>query len=848
MRWLSIVVAIGLAASVGFAAPRRAMADYLLEVQSGGPGTVDPPGPIVVPAGGSQTFTFIPDACDTTGEVTVDEAPVGTGILSYTFTNVQSDHLLYVPFVIKGSSTTLEVRPPVGQCAVPETLTAIVPNGDGGDVKFFEGQTLLATRTVSAGAAKLILDPLTVGGHTLSASFLGSNCLGASDSPEITYDVYETGPVPVTLSLALDQTTLNSPAPVKASVTLRMRGNTWFQSGQVTYYDGASVLGTAALANGVSSLTFTPTVGNHSISAATHPNACPGLDVTSNAVALQVLNRTATSLTLTLTPSPTNEGATTTMTAVISPQAVTGSVHFRDLTSGADLGTVSLANHQATMTYGGLYGANRTIQVSFDGDANYIASSATQVLRLDHTLPPGDVFQTASDVPTGSKPQAIAIGDLDGDAIPDVVTANGASDDVSVLLGNGDGTFQPHMEYGDMVAPLRVVIADFNGDARPDIVVASANGASVLLGNGDGTFQPNVDYGPEINWVAVGDLNQDGKLDLATSGPDRFVGAMLGNGDGTFQQRIGSTRSSLSTVSSVEIGDMNGDGRDDIIIGATERYFTHGGYFVDQSCFETDIGNGDGGFSYKQNYILGFQSPMSVHLADVTQDGRLDALLTEVYSLGVTPGNGDGTFQYSVGPGGLGGVPYYYFGPNQVPWDVAVADFDNDHRPDVATSNLDVNGVTVLLGRAQYGLGSAINFPIATPARALAAGDLNRDTRPDLVVTDSDHAQVFVLMNAGHNGVVAVDTPPAAATAIDFVAPNPSRTTSGIHYSLAHDGHVHIEIADLAGRVVATVFDGVQAAGRYQAAWRGERLPAGLYFVRLTTPDRTIARKFTRLP
>jgi len=654
--------------------------------------------------------------------------------------------------------------------------------------------------------------------------------------------------VPVTLSLALDQTTLNSPAPVKASVTLRMRGNTWFQSGQVTYYDGASVLGTAALANGVSSLTFTPAVGNHSISAATHPNACPGLDVTSNAVALQVLNKTATSLTLTLTPSPTNEGATTTMTAVISPQAVTGSVHFRDLTSGADLGTVSLVNHQATMTYGGLYGANRTIQVSFDGDANDIASSTTQVLRLDHTLPPGDVFKNASDVPTGSKPQAIAIGDLNGDAIPDVVTANGGSDDVSILLGNGDGTFRPHEEYGDMVAPQRVVIADFNGDARPDIVVASANGASVLLGNGDGTFQPNVDYGPEINWVAVGDLNVDGKLDLVTSGPDRFVGTMLGNGDGTFQERFGSTRSSLSTVSSVELGDLNGDGLDDIIIGATEPYFTHGGYFVDQTCFETDFGNGDGGFRYGYNFILGFQSPMSVHLADVTQDGRLDALLTEVYSLGVTPGNGDGTFQWSGGPGGLGGVPYYYFGPNQVPWDVAVADFDNDHRPDVATSNLAVNGVTVLLGRAQYGLGSAINFPIATPAYALAAGDLNRDTRPDLVVTDSDHAGVLVLLNARHEATTSVDASPAGATAIDFVAPNPSRATSRIQYTVARTGHMRIEVVDVAGRVVSTLVDGVEAAGRHEAAWRGERMPAGVFFVRLTTPDRTVSRKIVRLP
>src|SRR4051794_14529097 len=89
---------------------------YLLEVQWGGPGTVTPSDPVVVAAGGSQTFTFTPSGCYTTGEVTVDEAPVGSGITSYTFTNVQSDHLLYVPFVLPGTTTTLDVRPPYGQC------------------------------------------------------------------------------------------------------------------------------------------------------------------------------------------------------------------------------------------------------------------------------------------------------------------------------------------------------------------------------------------------------------------------------------------------------------------------------------------------------------------------------------------------------------------------------------------------------------------------------------------------------------------------------------------------------------------------------------------------------------
>src|SRR5262245_28309860 len=87
-----------LPALLAIAAGPAAAIDYLIEVQIAGPGTVTPPGPVFVSAGGSQTFTFAPSAGNVVGEVTVDDVPVGTGLTEYTFTNVQSDHLLYVPF------------------------------------------------------------------------------------------------------------------------------------------------------------------------------------------------------------------------------------------------------------------------------------------------------------------------------------------------------------------------------------------------------------------------------------------------------------------------------------------------------------------------------------------------------------------------------------------------------------------------------------------------------------------------------------------------------------------------------------------------------------------------------
>ena len=121
---------------------------------------------------------------------------------------------------------------------------------------------------------------------------------------------------------------------------------------------------------------------------------------------------------------------------------------------------------------------------------------------------------------TGLNPQSVAIGDLNGDGKPDLVVANYNSSTVSVLLGNGDGTFGPKTDYGTGSYPQSVAIGDLNGDGKPDLVTANYNynsgTVSVLLGNGDGTFGPRTDYatGFDPHSVAIGDLSGDGKPDL----------------------------------------------------------------------------------------------------------------------------------------------------------------------------------------------------------------------------------------------------------------------------------------------------------------------------------------------
>jgi hypothetical protein len=130
-------------------------------------------------------------------------------------------------------------------------------------------------------------------------------------------------------------------------------------------------------------------------------------------------------------------------------------------------------------------------------------------------------FQNAVNYGAGGGPWSVAIGDLNGDDRLDLAVANYNSDNVSVLMGNGDGTFQNAVNYGAGYGPALVAIGDLNGDDIPDLAVPNevSGDVSVLMGNGDGTFQNAVNYGAGYGpvSVAIGDLNGDGDLDLAVA-------------------------------------------------------------------------------------------------------------------------------------------------------------------------------------------------------------------------------------------------------------------------------------------------------------------------------------------
>jgi hypothetical protein len=392
----------------------------------------------------------------------------------------------------------------------------------------------------------------------------------------------------------------------------------------------------------------------------------------------------STTLTATVPASDTATAGTATVTVRNSPNIVSNTAYFQVTTAetAIDFNVSSVFPGTSPL-------ALLLVDVNHDGKLDLIVTNGAG--KVSVLLGNGDgTFQTRKAFNVGTRPVAVAAGDFSGDGKIDLAVAEQTTPGtVSVLLGNGDGTFGTATSLNVGNAPDGVVVGDFNGDGKLDIATANYSDGtiSILLGNGNGTFQTNVDYpcGAFPLAITVSDFNRDGVLDLAVANGfgSTSISVLLVNSNGTFQTAV-SYPAGPANPSKIVAADLNEDGNPDLIVGSANTAGVKASVHV-------LLGNGNGTFGGPENYtITAFaDAPSGLAVADMNGDGQLDVVLSAFSNpdIAVLFGNGDGTLQSAI----------TYAENFQHLVGLATGDLNNDGRTDVIVDNNHTSNAAVML-------------------------------------------------------------------------------------------------------------------------------------------------------
>ncbi len=438
------------------------------------------------------------------------------------------------------------------------------------------------------------------------------------------------------------------------------------------------------------------------------------------------------------------------------------------------------------------------------GDGTFVAPTADE--QLAGTVKAAPVYAV------GSGPVALAIGDMNGDGIPDVLVANLNADTISILRGNGDGTFKTQTTVPTGRGPIFVALGDMTNSGRLDILVNNNfdDTLGVILNKGASIYAPmtTIKLGPQLpttlpQMMVVGDFNHDGKQDVITTTAEADGQTVLyftGRGDGTFNKGRSFTTGLQTTY--LAVADVNGDGFQDMIAGSlangTIRVLlgnSNGGFQIDAdypasgiadafsvqaftvanfrgsgkpdialinttgSFIQVLYNDGSGRFHLDNSYDTG-ATPTDVETADLNGDNHLDIVESNSAdnTLGVRLGNGNGTFQ---------ALQTYKVGAN--PQRVLLVDLNGDGKLDAVTVNAGDSTVSVLLGNGDGTFQAAHNFDAGPNAVDIGSGDMDQNGKIDLVVANAVVNTVSILRGNG-DGSFKARTAFAANTQVNGLA------------------------------------------------------------------------------
>jgi hypothetical protein len=510
-------------------------------------------------------------------------------------------------------------------------------------------------------------------------------------------------------------------------------------SGKVTFYDGASVIGTSSLSAGTATLTtkFLPT-GTNRLTARYIGNGSSAASVSAAKIE-------------TIVSLPQNGFAA----GVTYPTGV------------------------------GPWGV-ATADFNNDGKADVVVANYTSVSPPSVSVFLGTgtgTLGTATNYTVAANPIAVAVGDFNGDGYTDIAVASySPSGVISILLGNGSGGFAAAVSYtaGVGTQPEAIAVGDFNGDGYADLAIANNGSAniSILLGTGTGTFGTGTTYsvGPFPGGIVTGDFNGDGVADLAVANFGNAnnassISVLLGAGGGLFASSVNYQTGGTGTYS-VALGDFNGDGILDL---ATPNYSSNNVSVL--------LGTGTGTFGTAAQFAVG-TSPTYIAVGDFNGDGKPDIATTNDVNdnVNILPGNGSGGFAAAISNGDGGGA--------SVGRGLAVADFNGDGLSDLVVSNYSGSTESILLGVAKApvsltlssgGNPSQLGTQISLTATVTPSTTAGRVTFYDGLIPIGDAAISsgtailhHVILPAGTNSLTALfpgdsTNSPAKATAISQV-------------------------------------------------------------------------------